>query len=136
MIPESLPCLVCAAPVVIVHSDGEFSWVENGIWMAETGNYGSAVLDDPPDAGAVFMVLCDQCLSERRDRMRALVLRGPRTGDWEWLSDTAKALAPLPPRRLSEFVAFACPTCSQSVSGYGITGAACGGHGPMVERGL
>ncbi len=137
MIPESLPCLVCGNAVEIEARDGVFHWTNDGIWMLETGNYGSTVLDDPPERLAVFMVLCDRCLVARRNRMRAVQLkeREKTSSHWKWLDELPERLirggAEDPIERRSR--SFRC-SCNMSVSGPGLTSATCGTHGSMREE--
>jgi len=122
---------------VIEHRDGVFESVDDGIWMLETGNFGSRVLDDPPGRLAVFMVLCDRCLVSRRDRLRAIELtgEGARSSGWKWLNEWPELLlgrleipSPLAPR------SFGCPHCNAAVGGAGVTSGTCGRHGPMIEQ--
>src|SRR2546421_8099960 len=94
MIPESVPCIACGRVVAIEQVDGAFVWTYDGIWMLETGNYGSRVLDDPAGRLAVFMVLCDGCLRTRRDRLRAVEVGRdtPRPESWRWLDEIPEHL--------------------------------------------
>jgi hypothetical protein len=135
-VPESVPCICCGRLVAVTQHDGRFSLVEDGIWIVETGNYGSTVLDDPPGRLAAFMVVCDPCLLARRHRVYAVRL--PRDGDqakWERLDTVPQELIRSGgdgidlEKQSRQFVCH----CGVSAGGVGLESAACKGHGPMRE---
>lgn len=72
----AVPCLVCGRKF---HRVAETEWAEmqpvEGVICRTSGNFGSRVLDGE----TVTFLVCDLCLTERRERVRATVVEHPKS---------------------------------------------------------
>ena len=64
-----MQCIVCKTPCDILHAEHSLHPNIAGTMFEATGNYGSTVWD-PLDPGRFLqIVICDECLLERKDQV-------------------------------------------------------------------
>ena len=82
-----VPCLICGRAMICV--GWQLMQPVDGVTVTIPGNYGSAVYDPRTGNEHLLAIVCDHCLTERRDRVRvARVTRPePTTLIREWTED-------------------------------------------------
>lgn len=70
----AMRCLCCGRTLEAGITKNDGIYASDGIFVVTDGNYGSRVLDDPGAFGEplAFFVVCDWCLVERRNRIKAV----------------------------------------------------------------